>query len=53
MALYYGDTNGKYLPVVDISKKLVEKEYMKQISYVYMPHHKDSNVILTLISKLI
>jgi prepilin-type N-terminal cleavage/methylation domain-containing protein len=46
IALYYGENGGKY-PGVDISKELVEKGYIKQIPYVYMPHHKDSNTIST------
>ncbi|MCA6070749.1 MAG: type II secretion system GspH family protein [Endomicrobium sp.] len=46
IALYYGDNGAKY-PGVDISKELVEKGYIKQIPYVYISHHKNSNVILT------
>jgi type II secretory pathway pseudopilin PulG len=46
IAMYYGDNDGNY-PDANIAKELVEKGYIKQIPYVYIPHHKKSNLILT------
>jgi general secretion pathway protein G len=46
LAMYYGDNNGRY-PGSDIGKELVEKGYIEKIPYVYIPHHKKSNQIIT------
>jgi type II secretory pathway pseudopilin PulG len=44
ISLYYSDNGGKY-PDANISKELVEKGYIKEIPYAYIPGHKKSNVI--------
>ncbi|MDR1522358.1 MAG: hypothetical protein LBS29_00115 [Endomicrobium sp.] len=44
ISLYYSDNGGKY-PDANIAKELVEKGYIREIPYVYIPGHKKSNII--------
>jgi type II secretory pathway pseudopilin PulG len=46
ISLYYSENDGKY-PDVNIAKELVEKGYIQDIPFVYIPGHKKSNTIYT------
>jgi type II secretory pathway pseudopilin PulG len=46
VSLYYTDNGGKY-PDANIEKELVEKGYIQEIPYAYIPGHKKSNIIYT------
>ncbi|MDR3124622.1 MAG: type II secretion system GspH family protein [Endomicrobium sp.] len=44
IALYYSENSGKY-PDANIAKELVQKGYIQEIPYAYIPGHKKSNTI--------